>query len=120
MTRRHGPLAAAEVAKGATQVAPLLEGDAEQVLAALAAAGVVIEAVDGRLRLSPRSAVDEALAARVAAHKPAILSLLASRPDPAALWRQAVELVAGTVEIPPDVLEALYAARVAWRPLKDR
>jgi hypothetical protein len=94
--------------------------DADQVLDDLAVAGVAVEAVDGRLRLSPPSAVDEALAARVAAHKPAILSLLASRPDAATLWRQAVELVAESLKLPPDVLAAAREARVKYRPLKDR
>lgn len=91
-------------------------GDAEQVLDDLAAAGVAVEAVDGRLRLSPPSAVDASLLARVAAHKPAILSLLATRPDAATLWRQAIEKVAESHEIPPDVLEAAKAARVRWVP----
>jgi hypothetical protein len=81
-------------------------GDADQVLDDLAAAGVAVEAVDGRLRLSPASAVDAALRARVAAHKPAILSLLATRSDAATLWRQAVEAVAESLKLPPDVLEA--------------
>lgn len=95
--------------------------DADEVLDALAASGVAVEAVDGRLRLSPRSAVDAALQARVAVAKPAILSLLASRPDPATLWRQAVELVAESLKLPPDVLAAAKAARVRWTPtrLKD-
>ena len=97
--------------------------DADQVLDDLAAAGVAVEAVDGRLRLSPPSAVDAALKARVAAHKPAILSLLAKRPDAETLWRQAVELVAERLKLPPDVLEAARSARVRWVPaerLKDR
>jgi len=96
--------------------------DADDVLDALAAAGVAVEVRDGRLRLSPRSAVDEALQTRVAASKPAILSLLTTRPDPATLWRQAVELVAESLKLPPDVLEAAKAARVQWTParLKDR
>jgi hypothetical protein len=97
--------------------------DADQVLDDLAAASVAIEAVDGRLRLSPASAVDAALTARVAAHKPAILSLLATQPDPTTLWRQAVELVAESLKLPPDVLEAARSARVRWVPasrLKDR
>jgi hypothetical protein len=81
---------------------------------------VAIEAVDGRLRLSPPSAVDEALAARVVAHKPAILSLLASRLDAVTLWRQAVELVAESLKLPPDVLAAAREARVKYRPLKER
>ena len=97
--------------------------DADEVLDALAAAGVAVEAVDGRLRLSPRSAVDEALAARVAAHKPAILSLLASRPDAETLWRLAVEYVAERLTLSPEDLAAAKAARVRWVPasrLKDR
>lgn len=97
--------------------------DADEVLDDLAAAGVAVEAVDGRLRLSPPSAVDAALLARVAAHKPAILALLATRPDAATLWRQAVELVAESLKLPPDVLAAAKEARVRWRPasrLKDR
>jgi hypothetical protein len=53
--------------------------DADEVLDDLAAAGVAVEAVDGRLRLSPASAVDDALRGRVAAHKAGILSLLAAR-----------------------------------------
>jgi hypothetical protein len=98
-------------------------GDAEKVLDALAASGVAVEAVDGRLRLSPASAVDEALKARVAAHKTGILAILARTPDPATLWRQAVELVAESLKFPPDVLEAARSARVRWVPasrLKDR
>ena len=87
--------------------------DAGQVLDDLAAAGVAVKAVDGRLRLSPVSAVDAALQARVAAHKPGILALLTTQPDPATLWRQAVELVADSCRLPPDVLAAA-------RPPRDR
>jgi len=97
--------------------------DADQVLDDLAATGVAVEAVDGRLRLSPPSAVDAALMARVAAHKPAILSLLATRPDAATLWRQALELVAERLKLTPDVLEAARSAQVRWVPasrFKDR
>ena len=97
--------------------------EADQVLDDLAAAGVAVEAVDGRLRLAPPSAVDAGLYARVAAHKPAILALLATRPDAATLWRQAVELVAERLKLPPDVLEAARSARVQRVPaarLKDR
>ena len=80
--------------------------DADQVLDDLAAAGVAVKAVDGRLRLSPRSAVDAALQARVAAHKPGILLLLASRPDAATFLRLAAETVAESCRLPPAVLEA--------------
>jgi hypothetical protein len=95
--------------------------EAYQVLDDLAAAGVTVEAVDGRLRLSPPSAVDSALKARVAAHKAALLPLLDGRPDAATLWQQAIELVAGALKLPPDVLEAARSARVRWTParLKD-
>jgi hypothetical protein len=97
--------------------------EADQVLDDLPAAGVAVEAVDGRLRLSPASAVDVALKARVAAHKAGILAILAARSDPATLWRQAVEAVAESLKLPPDVLEAAKAASVRWMPesrLKDR
>jgi hypothetical protein len=85
--------------------------DAEKVLDDLATAGVAVEAVDGRLRLSPPSAVDVALRGRAAAHKAAILSLLATRADAATVWRQAVELVAQSCRLPPDVLEAARPSR---------
>jgi len=97
--------------------------DADEVLDDLAEAGVAVEAVDGKLRLSPASGVGATLQARVAAHKPAILALLATRPDAATLWRQAVEKVAASCRLPPEVLEAALAARVRWIPaarLKDR
>ncbi|NCY26918.1 MAG: DUF4326 domain-containing protein [Alphaproteobacteria bacterium] len=97
--------------------------DADAVLDDLAAAGVAVEAVDGRLRLSPAFGVDAALQARVAARKTAILSLLSTRPDATSLWRQAVEAVAERLQFPPDVLAAARSARVRWVPaarLKDR
>ena len=97
--------------------------EADDVLDALATAGVAVEVRDGRLRLSPASAVDAALQARVAAHRDGILSLLATRPDAATLWRQAVEAVAESLKLPPDVLEAARSARARWIPasrLKDR
>lgn len=97
--------------------------NAEKILADLAAAGVAVEAVDGRLRLSPPSAVDAVLRGRVAAHKAAILATLAARPDAETLWRLAIEKVAESLKLPPDVLEAAKAARVRWVPaarLKDR
>lgn len=96
---------------------------ANEVLDAVAAAGVAIEAVAGRIRLSPPSAVDAALRARVAAHRAGILSLLATRPDAATVWRLAVEKVAESLKLPPDVLAAAKAARVRWVPparLKDQ
>ena len=90
--------------------------DADQVLDDLAAAGVAVEAVDGRLRLSPASAVNAGLLGRVTAHKAGILSLLATRPDPATLWRLAIEKVAESLKLPLDVLEAARSARVRWVP----
>ena len=89
--------------------------DADKVLDDLAAAGVAVETAAGRLRLSPASAVDAALRGRVAAHKAGILSLLACRLDATKLWRQAIELIAESLRLPPDVLAAANAARVAWR-----
>jgi hypothetical protein len=97
--------------------------DADHVLDDLSAAGVAVDAVDGRLRLSPPSSVDAALQARAAACKAGILQLLATRPDAATLWRQAVEKIAESTKLPPGVLEAALAARVRWVPasrFKDR
>ncbi len=88
--------------------------DADEVLDTLAAAGVAIEAVDGRLRLSPASAVDAALRARVAAQKPAILSLLAARPAAADVWRQVVDRLQEEHDIPPAALADLRAAKTRW------
>lgn len=61
---------------------------AATVLAELKAAGVAVEARAGKLRLSPATRVDAALRDRVAALKPAILSLVVlkltpSEPPPA-------------------------------------
>jgi hypothetical protein len=88
---------------------------ATAVLDELKAAGVAVEVVDGRLRLSPPSSVDAALRGRVAAHKAGILAILATRPDPAELWRRVIEDVAEKLRLPPDVLEAARRARVKWR-----
>ena len=79
---------------------------ANALLDELKASGVAVEARDGRLRLSPASRVDVALRGRVAALKPAILSLVVLKAEPAELWRQAVEVVAESVKLPPDVLTA--------------
>lgn len=87
--------------------------DADEVLDDLAAAGVVAGAVDGRLRLSPVSAVSAALRSRAAVLKAAILSLLSARSEARTFWRQAVQLVADSCRLPPDVLEAA-------RPSRDR
>lgn len=85
--------------------------DADELLDGLASAGVTVEAVDGRLRLSPPSAVDAVLLARVKACKPAMLELLARRrppvPDAAEDCRRLVEAVAESLKLPPDVLEAV-------------
>jgi hypothetical protein len=89
--------------------------DADEILDELKAAGVAVEARDGNLRLTPPSGVDAALLARVKAYKPVILCLLATRPDPVELWRQAVEAVAESLKLPPDVLEAARRAKVKWR-----
>jgi len=92
--------------------------DADAVLDELKASGVTVRVTHGNLRLSPASAVDVALLARVKAAKPAILGLLQAEetpPDPAEIWRQAVEIVAESLKLPPDVLEAARQAKVKWR-----
>ena len=88
---------------------------ATAVLDELKAAGVAVEAVEGRLRLSPPSSVDAALRGRVAAQKAGILAILASRPDPVELWRRVIEDVAESLKLPPEVLEAARQATVKWR-----
>ena len=88
---------------------------AKAILGELKAAGVALEAREGNLRLSPASRGDAALLARVKAYKPVILCLLATRPDPAELWRRVIEDVAEKLKLPPDVLEAARHARVKWR-----
>ena len=88
------------------------------ILDELKASGVAVEARDGKLRLSPASSVSEALRGRVAALKPAILSLLLANAEPAELWRQAVEVVAESLKLPPDVLAA--ADRAECEPLQHK
>jgi len=82
--------------------------DADELLDELQAAGVRVEAVDGRLRLSPASRVDVALRARVAALKEAVLSLLAARTgvrQETKLWyRELVADVAGSLRVPAECL----------------
>lgn len=107
---------AAEPAADRDDLAP--PAAAETVLDELHAAGVRVEAREGRLRLSPASSVGEALAARVRLHKAAILALLASRPplpDATETWLAAVDRLAAEQEIPPDVLAELKSAKVKWR-----
>ncbi len=79
---------------------------AEALLVELKASGVAVEARVGRLRLSPASLVDAALKDRVAALKPAIMSLVLLKAEPTDLWRQAVEVVAESLKLPADVLAA--------------
>jgi hypothetical protein len=90
--------------------------DADAVLDELEASGVAVEARDGKLRLSPASRVDAALRGRVAALKPAILSLVVLKAEPTDLWRQAVEVVAESLKLPADVLAA--ADRAECEPLQ--
>jgi len=104
---RHEPLGDADAVTELTA--------AKAILGELRAAGVAVEAREGNLRLSPASRVDAALLARVKASKPVILCLLATRPDPAELWRRVIEDVAEKLKLPPDVLEAARHARVKWR-----
>lgn len=96
--------------------------DADELLDDLAAASVAVEAVDGRLRLSPASAVDAALLARVKASKPAILELLADRQrrqaDARGDCQQLVGDVAESLKLPPEVLDAAPPRRVGCDPLQ--
>lgn len=92
--------------------------DADELLDELKAAGVRVEATEGRLRLLPASNVSEALVARVRPLKGAILALLASRPplpEASATWLAAVDRLASEQQIPPDVLAELKAAKAKWR-----
>jgi hypothetical protein len=92
--------------------------NAAAILDELQAAGIRVEAREGRLRLLPASRVEEALAARVRLHKPAILALLASRPplpDATETWLAVVDRLAAEHDVPPDVLAALKAAKAKWR-----
>lgn len=100
----------------ANVLAELVEADA--LLDELKASGVAVEPRDGRLRLTPASRVDAALRSRVVALKPAILSLLLANSEPAELWRQAVEVVAESLKLPPDVLAA--ADRAECEPLQHK
>jgi hypothetical protein len=96
--------------------------DADELLDDLAAASVAVEAVDGRLRLSPPSAVDEALLARVKASKPAILELLADRQrrqaDARGDCQQLVGDVAESLKLPPEVLDAAPPRHAGCNPLR--
>jgi len=97
--------------------------DADEVLDEIKAAGVTVEVREGLLRLRPASSVSEALAARVRLHKPALLELLASQPplpDAAEVWRQAVERIAESCQVPDDVLADLRNAKVKWRSFSVR
>jgi hypothetical protein len=86
--------------------------DADEILRELKASGMSLEVVEGRLRLRPAQKADAALVDRLRPLKPEILALLAIN-DTGDLLRRAVEFVAESCRIPPDVLEAV-------RPLRDR
>jgi hypothetical protein len=88
--------------------------DADEILDELKASGVNVQVVEGRLRLRPAGNVDEALLARLRPLKPAILDLISAH-DPGKLWSQAVELMAESCRIPPDILEDVKRAEVKWR-----
>lgn len=87
--------------------------DADEILDELKASGVSLEVVEGRLRLRPAEKAGEGLVGRLRPLKAEILDLLATD-DPSELWRRAVELVAESCRIPPDILEDLKAAKVRW------
>lgn len=93
--------------------------DADEILDDLKASGVSLEVMDGRLRLRPAQKADEALVGRLRPLKAEILDLLATH-DPKELWRRAVEFVAESCGIPPDILDDLKAAKVRWIPYTGR
>ena len=99
-------------------MSPSVMQEASEIVDDLAAAGVAIEAVEGKIRLTPAVRVDRGLEGRVRASKTAILELLATRsplPDGAEAWRAAVETIARGCRLPDDVLAELKAAGIRWR-----
>jgi hypothetical protein len=93
--------------------------EADEILDELKASGVNVEVVEDRLRLPPAGNVDEALLARLRPLKAEILGLITAN-DPGVFWRRAVELVAESLKLPPDVLEAARQAKVKWIPYTGR
>jgi hypothetical protein len=93
--------------------------DADEILDELKASGVSVEVVEDRLRLRPAEKAHEALVSRLRPLKEEILALLATN-DPAELWRRAVEFVAESCQLPPDVLETARQAKVKWSPYTGR
>lgn len=93
--------------------------DADEILDELRASGVSLEVVKDRLRLRPAGKADAALVDRLRPLKAEILDLLAPN-DPSELWRQAVEFVAESCRIPPDILEDVRRAKVEWRGYTGR
>jgi hypothetical protein len=98
-------------------LAPLV--DADEILDELKASGMSVEAVEGRLRLRPTEKASAALVDRLRPLKAEILDLLTTN-DPSELWRQAVEFVAESCRIPPDILEDVRRAKVEWRSYTGR
>lgn len=93
--------------------------DADEILDELKVAGVSLEVVDGRLRLRPAEKAGEALVGRLRPLKAEILDLLSAN-DPGELWERAVDLVAESLRIPPDILEDVKRAKVEWRSYTGR
>jgi hypothetical protein len=93
--------------------------DADEILDELKASGVSLEVVEDRLRLRPAEKADATLVDRLRPLKAEILALLAAN-DPSDLWRQAVEFVAASCRIPPDILEDVRRAKVEWRGYTGR
>lgn len=88
--------------------------DADEILDELKASGVSLEVAEGRLRLRPAEKADAALVDRLRPLKAEILDLLQAN-DPGELWRRAIDLVAQSCQIPPDILEDVKRAKVKWR-----
>jgi len=94
--------------------------DADEALEELQAAGLRPEAIEGRLRLHGVEKASPELVERARRHKQGILALLEARQPPpptidaAAVWLDAISRLQAEVDIPPEVLAELKAARVKF------
>ncbi|MFM7519634.1 MAG: DUF4326 domain-containing protein [Planctomycetota bacterium] len=94
--------------------------EAEATLRGLVEAGVRVEVAGDRLRLhpaDPAATLEEKLVERARRYKAEIRGLLATvppLPDPRETWLAAVDRLAETVHVPPEILADLRAAKVKW------
>ncbi|RLS30096.1 MAG: DUF4326 domain-containing protein [Planctomycetota bacterium] len=93
--------------------------DAEETIEKLLAVGVQPEIHEDGLRLRGASKAAPELVERARRHKAAILSLLAARrspapPDASDVWLNALDRLQAEIDVPPDVLAELKAARVKF------